>query len=178
MPEPDNNIQIPPVSLILTAAGIEHQIFRHSGPVSSLEQAALERSQEPDQVVRSILFRLGKGQYAMVLIAGPDQISWKALRANFGQSRISTASREEVLQVTGYELGAVAPFGLPAPMRILIDSSVLDQDTISLGSGVRGTAVILRSADLLMGLPAAEISRFRVAGEQPDNSAAMPEESQ
>lgn len=165
MPDSENDKQIPPVSLALTAAGIDHQIFRHQGPVNSLEQAALERGQEPQQVVRSLLFRLGKGQYAMVLVAGPDQISWKALRNYFGQSRISTASREEVLQVTGYEIGAVAPFGLPAPIRVLIDSSVLDQEVVSLGSGVRGTAVIMRSADLMVGLPAAEISRFRASAE-------------
>ena len=62
----------PPVSIALTAANIPHRVFRHSGPVNSLEQAAEERGQQPDQVVRSILFRLGKGHYAMVLMAGPD----------------------------------------------------------------------------------------------------------
>jgi Cys-tRNA(Pro)/Cys-tRNA(Cys) deacylase len=153
--------QLPPVSLALTAADIPHQVFRHQGPVNSLEQAAEERGQQPDQVVRSILFRLGKGQYAMVLMAGPDQISWKALRAYLGQSRLSTAKREEVLQVTGYELGAVAPFGLPGPMRILVDESVLEPDEISLGSGVRGTAVILKPADMMQALPAAEVGQFR-----------------
>jgi hypothetical protein len=36
---------------------------------------------------------------------------------------------------------------------------------VSFGSGVRGTAVIMRSADLTVALPAAEISRFRVSAE-------------
>ena len=103
MAESHDDKQIPPVSLALTAAGIEHQLFHHPGPVNSLEQAALERDQEPQQVVRSILFRLSKGQYAMVLVAGPDQISWKALRAYFSQSRITTARREEVLQLRAPE---------------------------------------------------------------------------
>ena len=158
MSKSHDDVHIPPVSLALTGAGIEHQIFRHPGPVESLEQAAVERDQEPQQVIRSILFRLGKGQYAMVLVAGPDQISWKALRAYLGRSRVTTASREEVMQVTGYELGAVAPFGLPSPLRILIDSSVLDQREISLGSGVRGTAVILKPNEMVKGIPNAEIT--------------------
>lgn len=150
----------PPVSLALDALGVPHRVFRHAGPVTSLEQAAEERSQRPEQVVRSIVFRLSKGDYAMVLMAGPDQISWSALRAYLGRSRLTTASREEVLQTTGYQLGAVAPFGLPAPMRILIDDSVLAQEEISLGSGVRGTAVIMNSAELLPALGGAEIGRF------------------
>ena len=159
--ESETQKQPPSVSLALTAAGIPHRVFRHPGPVSSLEQAAEERGQQPNQVVRSILFRLGKGQFAMVLMAGPDQISWKALRAYLGQSRLTTAKREEVLEVTGHELGAVAPFGLANPMRILVDESVLEPEEISLGSGVRGTAVILKPSDMMLGLPAAEVGQFR-----------------
>jgi Cys-tRNA(Pro)/Cys-tRNA(Cys) deacylase len=155
-----NDLESPPVSLALTRLGVPHQVFRHEGLVTSLEQAAEERNQQPGQVVRSIVFRLAKGEYLMVLMAGPGQISWSALRAYLGRSRLTTASREEVLQVTGYQLGAVAPFGLPAPMRILIDESVLAQDELSLGSGVRGTAVILKSKDLLAALATAEVGQF------------------
>ena len=62
--------------------------------------------------------------------------------------------------------GSVSPFGLPEPadlahrIRILIDESIFDEDEISLGSGVRNTAVILRSADLRRALPDAEAGCF------------------
>jgi prolyl-tRNA editing enzyme YbaK/EbsC (Cys-tRNA(Pro) deacylase) len=62
------------------------------------------------------------------------------------------AKREEVLGVTGYELGAVSPFGLPAPMRILVDPSVFDQAELSIGSGQRGTTVIISADDLRQAL--------------------------
>ncbi len=153
----------PPVSIALTDLNIPHRVFRHPGPVHSLEQAAEERGQRPEQVVRSILFRLAKGEYALVLMAGPDQISWRALRAHFGRSRLTMASREEVLQVTGYELGAVAPFGLPAPVPIVIDESVLAQEDISIGSGVRGTTIFLKADDLLLGLPSPTVGQFKKA---------------
>jgi Cys-tRNA(Pro) deacylase len=150
----------PPVSQYLRDLDIPHRVFRHPGPVNSLEQAAVERGQEPDQVVRSILFRLGKGEYAMVLMAGPRQISWKVLRSYFGRSRLTTARREEVLQVTGYELGAVSPFGLPAPLRILVDGSVLEQQEVSIGSGIRGVTIIIQTADLMRALGDVEIGKF------------------
>ncbi|MGD8855159.1 MAG: YbaK/EbsC family protein [Chloroflexota bacterium] len=150
----------PPVSLALEQLGVTHRVFVHDGPVNSLEQAAEERNQRPEQVVRSIVFRLAKGEYVMVLMAGPGQISWSALRSYLGRSRLTMARREEVLQTTGYQLGAVAPFGLPRPMRVLVDESVLAQEEVSLGSGVRGTAVIMRSEDLLPTLGGAEVGRF------------------
>jgi len=54
-------------------------------PVHTLEQAAIERGQRPEQVVRSILFRLSSDEFFMVLIAGQRQISWKAIRAYLDQ---------------------------------------------------------------------------------------------
>ena len=141
-----------PVSLALDDMNIPYRLFQHPGPVHSLEQAAQERNQRPEQVIRSIVFRLAKGEYVMVLIAGPQQISWTALRQTLGRSRLTMAKREEVLQVTGYELGAVAPFGLPQPMRILADETVFLPDEVSIGSGIRGSTVIMKRANLKQAL--------------------------
>lgn len=149
--------QTPPVSIVLTELGIPYQIFQHEQPPHSLEQAAEERSQRPEQVVRSILFRCSRGKYLMVLMAGPQQINWKSLRRYVDRSRISTANKEEVLSVTGYELGAVAPFGLPQPLRVLVDESVLAEKEISMGSGVRGVAILMRSKDLMAALGDVEV---------------------
>jgi prolyl-tRNA editing enzyme YbaK/EbsC (Cys-tRNA(Pro) deacylase) len=97
----------------------------------------------------------------MLLVAGPEQVSWPALRQYLGQSRLTTAKREEVLQVTGYPIGGVGPFGLPQPMRMLVDEGVLEEESVSIGSGVRGTTVILQTADLMRGLPNAEVGQFK-----------------
>ena len=150
----------PPVSLALDQLGLPHSVFRHTEAVSSLEQAARQREQTPQQVIRSILFRLGAGNFVMVLMAGPAQISWATLRKTLGQSRLTMASEEEVLAVTGYRIGAVSPLGLPGPIRILADESVFVPEEISIGSGERGVAVILRSADLRRALPGVEIGQF------------------
>lgn len=151
-----------PVSAALSALGIPHRVFVHPGPVTSLEQAAQERGQRPTQVVRSIVFRVGQGDFVMVLVAGARQVAWPALRKYLGQSRLTTASEEEVRQATGYERGAVSPFGLPAPMRVLVDESALAEDEVSIGSGVRGTTVILRRDDLQRALGEVEVGQFAV----------------
>ena len=147
----------PPASLALEKLGIPHSVFRHAGRVASLEQAAQERGQRPGQVVRSILFRLGEGEFALALIAGPAQISWKRLRQHFGRSRLTMASEDEVLKVTGYRVGTVSPFGLPGPVRVLVDPGVLKEEEISIGSGVPNTGIILKSSDLISSLPETEI---------------------
>jgi Cys-tRNA(Pro)/Cys-tRNA(Cys) deacylase len=150
----------PPVAKILSALEVPHTVFRHRWSVSSLEQAASERGESINQVIRSIVFRLGEGSFVMVLMAGPSQISWPALRRYLDQSRLSMASEEEVLAVTGYRIGAVSPLGIPAHMRILADESVFIPEEISIGSGERGVAVILRSADLRRALGQVEVGKF------------------
>jgi Cys-tRNA(Pro) deacylase len=154
-----------PVTRALAGLGVPFRLFRHAGPVRSLEQAAAERGQRPEQVVRTILFRLARDEYCLVLVAGPAQLAWRALRAHLGQSRLSLAGEEEVRRVTGYAIGAVSPFGLPAPLRTLVDEGVFAETELSIGSGERGLTVILASADLRRALPAAEIGSFRDQGE-------------
>ena len=151
-----------PVSKYLEDKDIPHRQFTHPGPITSIEQAARERNQEVSQIVRSILFRLGAGEYAMVLIAGPRQISWQALRKHFQQSRLTIASPDEVKEITDYEIGAVSPFGLPNPIPILVDESVLNQPAVSIGSGVVGTTILLTTPNLIEALGEFEAGKFAI----------------
>ncbi|NOH00958.1 MAG: YbaK/EbsC family protein [Chloroflexi bacterium] len=150
-------METPPVSLALEKLNIPHRVFRHETPVDSLEKAARDRGQRPSQVVRTILFRVTEDEFALVLIAGPGQISWKLLRKILGRSRITMATEEEVLAVTGYKTGTVGPFGLARNVRVLIEAGVLKEEEVSIGSGMRDTAVILKTADLMKGLGDVEV---------------------
>jgi Cys-tRNA(Pro) deacylase len=147
----------PPASLTLEQLGIPHRVFRHEKPLSSLEEAARERGQRPEQIVRSILFQVRAGEFVMVLMAGPSQVDWKKLRQQVKRSRIRMATEEEVLEVTGYRIGTVNPFGMKKQVRVLIDASVLQAEEISIGSGMRNVAIIMKSADLQKALGEVEI---------------------
>ena len=147
----------PPASIALDEQNIPHQVFKHEKPLLSFEQAAAERNQRPEQIVRSILFQIRPEEFVMVLVAGRDQVDWRKFRQLVGRSRVRMATEEEVLQVTGYRVGTVSPFGLKNQVRVLIDESVLREEEVSLGSGARQMAIIMKSADLSRVLGDAEI---------------------
>ncbi len=149
-----------PVTRFLDEKGIPYRLFQHTGQVHTIEEAARQRGERPEQIVRSILFRLPGDEFLMVLIAGPRQISWKALRVYLNQNRLTTATEEEVLRVTGYKIGAVSPFGLPQPVRTLVDETVLAEDEISIGSGQRGLAVIMHREDFKQAMSNLEVGKF------------------
>ena len=151
-----------PATQALDLLSIPYRIFQHSHPPGSLEQAARERGQEPGQVVRSILFRYEQDVFIMVLMAGPGQISWKRVRTHLGVSRLSMASEPEVRGVTGYSIGTVSPLGLLRPTRILADVSVFMPEGISIGCGMRGAAILMKSVDLKQVLGEIDIGRFAV----------------
>jgi Cys-tRNA(Pro) deacylase len=138
-----------PATRHLDRLGIPYRVHVHAEPIRSLEQAAAERGLAPDQVVRSLVFRVESGEFVLVLMPGARQVSWPKLRRYLGVSRLTTASRAQLFSTTGYPPGAVSPFGLPNPMRILADQSVLLPATLSLGAGAANAGLILARDDLL-----------------------------
>jgi Cys-tRNA(Pro) deacylase len=158
----NTGITTTPVTRYLDEQGIPYRFFRHPGKVETLEQAAAERGQRPEQIIRSILFRLSGGGFVIVLVAGYNQVAWPALRKHLGTSRISMASEAEVLAITGYPVGAVSPFGTLQPLRVLMDRGILAEEEISVGSGVRSTTVIMQRVDFIRALGDVEMGDFAV----------------
>ena len=125
-----------------------------------MAEAAAEREQDVNQLIRSILFRVGKDDFILVIVAGPSQLSWSALRAHLGQSRMTMATKDEVKSVTGYPIGTVAPIGLARPLRLLADKNVFIPEEISFGSGQREAAIIMKNQDFQKVLGEVEIGEF------------------
>jgi len=159
--------QQPPASIALESLNIPHRVFVHETPVTSFEQAAADRGQRPGQIVRSILFQIRPEEYLMVLVAGPEQIDWRKLRQLVKRSRVRMATEEEVLEVTGYCIGTVSPFGVRNQLKVLIDASVLREEEISIGSGIRNMAIIMKSADIQHALGDVEVVELLGASVKP-----------
>ncbi len=162
-------VETSPLLAALRRAGVPFRVFVHPAPPKTLAQAAQERGQALHQVVRSILFRDAQHRFVLLLLPGGYRADWPGLRRYLGQRRLTLATPDEVLAVTGYPIGAVGPLGLRQPVRLLADERVFEPEEISMGSGVRGVAVVLRSADLRRVLEAQglEVGRFGVLQGEP-----------
>ncbi len=160
----DGDITSTAVTRYLDEKGIPYRLYTHPGEVQSLEQAARERGQRPEQIIRSIVFRLSRGGFVMVLVSGEKQVAWQALRKHLGTSRISMATEAEVKQVTGYSIGAVAPFATQQPLRILADRGIFLEEEISVGSGIRYTTVIMNRDNFRRALGEVEMGDFALKG--------------
>jgi len=79
-----------------------------------------------------------------------------AVRRQLGARKASFASMDLATGETGMEYGGITPIGLPADWPILVDESVATHERLIVGSGIRGSKLLV-SGGLLASLPNAEV---------------------
>jgi prolyl-tRNA editing enzyme YbaK/EbsC (Cys-tRNA(Pro) deacylase) len=78
------------------------------------------------------------------------------VRKHLAARKISFASMDTAVSLTGMEYGGITPVGLPEGWPILVDRNVADQPQVIIGSGIRGSK-LLATRDALSALPATEV---------------------
>ena len=139
-----------------TAAGIPFDVVR-TEPPSTAEESAERQGIRLEQLLRTIVVRRGADDYVFVLVPGGRQIDWPKLRAHLGVSRLSLPDRDEAQRVTGYERGAITPFGSSTAWPVIADPAITGR--VAIGGGARG--VHLDAADLIeaTGAAAADVTK-------------------
>jgi len=84
-----------------------------------------------------------KHYVACVVLASTRLDVNKTVRKRLGVRRISFASAEETLTLTGMALGGVTPIGLPAELHLWVDSQVMARERIILGGGSRSCKIAI-----------------------------------
>lgn len=142
------------------AAGIPFKVVRIPPP-SSAEESAVAQGIELGRLLRTIVVRRSADDYVFVLVPGGRQIDWAKLRASLGVNRLALPDREEAREATGYERGAITPFGSTTAWPVIADASLNGLDRVAIGGGARGVNLHLSPADLLRALDAsvADVTR-------------------
>ncbi|MES2182827.1 MAG: YbaK/EbsC family protein [Pseudomonadota bacterium] len=143
-----------PVTELLQHAGIAYDVIEiplteDKKPVRNLEELLLKQGLEPQSVVRSVLFKTASDKFVLLAVAGGGRADWGVLRKHLNERKCRMAEFDEVPLATGYIVGAVPPIALPKDIKVLVDNSVKDYETVVIGSGVLGFALSLKGADLL-----------------------------
>ena len=149
-----------PAILAVAASGVLFRVVR-TERASSAEESAAFQGIEVHQLIRTIVVRRGAGDYVFVLVPGGRQIDWPLLRAHLGVTRLSLPDQEEAKEATGYERGAITPFGSATTWPVVADATLADRDLVAIGGGAHGVNLHLAPADLVrvLGADVAAITR-------------------
>jgi len=75
------------------------------------------------RVVKSMVCVTSGGEPVVVLVGGDDRIDFTALASHLGTPRVRLSTLAEAEEITGYEVGAVAPIG-DFSLRTIMDAAV------------------------------------------------------
>ena len=131
------------------AAGIPHRVVRTERAHSAEESAELQGIPLA-ALLRTIVVRRGEDDYLFVLVPGGRRFDWPKVRAHLGVRRLSLPDATEAHAVTGYERGAITPFGATRPWPVIVDASAMANEAVAIGGGAHGVNLHLRAADLLI----------------------------
>lgn len=137
-----------PATIAVASSGVEHRLVPF-GRVSSVEEAALARSIDLNQLIKTIVVRESESRYLLILVPGDRVIDWAKLRGCRGVSRLSLPDADEAFAATGYRRGTITPFGAAGNWPVVADISLESKAEVSVGGGVSGLAIHLRSIDLI-----------------------------
>ena len=141
------------------AAGIGHEVVR-TRPAGSPEESAELQGIALGALIRTLVVRRGEDDYLFVLVPGGRRFEWPKLRAHLGVKRMTMPDPEEARAVTGYERGAITPFGSIRAWPVLVDAAALEHDTVAIGGGARGVNLHLSPQDIVehLGAEVADLS--------------------
>ena len=108
--------------------------------------AAQALGTEVGQIAKSILFKT-KTDYFMVVSAGDVRMDSKAIKETIG-AKVRMADADEVLAVTGFNVGGVCPFALRQAVPVYLDESLKRYDVVYAAAGTAHTALPISYQEL------------------------------
>jgi prolyl-tRNA editing enzyme YbaK/EbsC (Cys-tRNA(Pro) deacylase) len=136
------------VAAVLREAVVEARVeeFRQGTPTA--EAAARAAGCELEQIVKSLVF-LCDDRPVLVMIPGDRRADRAKVQHQTGATRAKVAASDDVLRVTGFTAGGVAPFPLPAIATVLIDQGLLTHNVVWCGAGSPRHMMAIAPADLV-----------------------------
>jgi Cys-tRNA(Pro) deacylase len=105
---------------------------------------------ETDQIIKSLVF-LVKNEPLLVINNGLAKVDQRKVAAHLGVGRkqVKFATAEQALEITGYVVGSMPPFGHRQKLRTLVDSAITELEVIFGGGGQIDAMMQLSPAELI-----------------------------
>lgn len=101
--------------------------------------------------------RGGEVRYAAALVLATTRADVNnVIRRRLDVRKASFAPMDEAVALTGMAYGGITPIGLPSDWPILVDSAVASAPELVVGSGVRGSKLLV-TGEALAALPGSEV---------------------
>ena len=134
----------------LDSENIEASIIKMEAPTPTVPSAAQLLGIEVDQVIKSLVFETPLGP-VLVIGCGLGKVDTKLLAEALDCSKRKTkfARAERALEITGFVVGSMPPFGHLTTLPTYIDPKVLQHEVLYGGGGDIDAMMRVTKAELL-----------------------------
>lgn len=149
-----------PALKALQGSRLRYEVVR-TERARSAEESAAWQGIGIHQLLRTIVLRRGENNYLFVLVPGGRTIDWPKLRAHLGVSRLALPDVDEATAATGYERGAITPFGSTTAWPVIADASIVEEPLVAIGGGAHGVNLHVAADDLIafVGAEVADVTK-------------------
>ena len=133
---------------LLDSRGIDYRVVEH-GPTRTSEESAQARG-EPLRVGGKALVLSVDGELRLLVLSAATKLDSRAVKQHFGAKKTRFATRDELLERTGLEPGAVPPFGEPVlPLPLYADEALCANERIAFNAGSLTASIVMPMSDYL-----------------------------
>ena len=139
------------VQLALQALGLPGRVkVFDEASTHTAQEAADAVGCELGQIVKTLFF-MADGRATMALVAGDRQVDTSALAGllGIGRKKLKMGSPDEVLAITGFSVGGVAPVGWPQQGDVVVDQSLRRFAEVWAAAGSSNAVFPARTDDLV-----------------------------
>ncbi|HEX9090968.1 MAG TPA: YbaK/EbsC family protein [Anaerolineales bacterium] len=137
------------VQQALQAIGLQLEVVELPSSTRTSQEAAQAIGCQVGQIAKSIIFRAGTSQRAVLVIAsGPNRVNEKIIEELIGEP-VGKADAEFVRQKTGFVIGGVPPVGHAENLPTFIDQDLLQYVDIWAAAGTPHAVFHLTPKELL-----------------------------
>jgi prolyl-tRNA editing enzyme YbaK/EbsC (Cys-tRNA(Pro) deacylase) len=138
---------------LLKQHAVWFETFEHE-PVRTSEEAAKVRTGDyglkngTKALIVKVTPKSGEEIYMMLIVSGDKRFDKKKVKAYLQHKDMRFATEEEVTSVTGgVQVGGVPPFGTLFGLRVIVDTSVFDNEKIIFNAGDKRFSIGMLARD-------------------------------
>ncbi|MGB4593927.1 MAG: YbaK/EbsC family protein [Coriobacteriia bacterium] len=146
------------VRAYLDSHGLADSLVHFEQSTKTAQMAADAMGCELGQIVKSLVFVVD-GRPVLALVAGDRRGDSAAIAALMDGAKTSFADADTVRKATGYAIGGVSPFDLPAELPVYIDDS-LQRFEVVYPAGGTPSSMVRMSFESLVAISGGTIQRI------------------
>ena len=132
----------------LKDTGIWHRFLQKPETVHTVD-ASRETGIELSRITKNLVCKTDDGRFALLVVPGDRRVNLQKAAQALAARNIQLLAFNEAESVSGYPPGGTPSVHHLTPLKVVIDESLLDHETLFCGGGTRNRLLELRTKDIL-----------------------------